>query len=112
MALVDQTATQLLAQLESGELTSVQLGKEFLQRVRRHDDAVKAFLRVDAEAVLARAEEIDRRRGEGKPIGLHREIEELQKKASFIRISSAALAESHVHDVIVTKQAPNYRFED
>lgn len=36
-------------------------------------------------------------------------IEELRKKAKFVRISSAGLRESHVHDVIITKEAPNYR---
>ncbi len=36
-------------------------------------------------------------------------IEELQQKARFVRISSAGLRESHVHDVIITKEAPNYR---
>ncbi len=38
-------------------------------------------------------------------------IEELQEKAQFIRITSASLKESHVHDVIITKEAPNYRIE-
>ncbi len=38
-------------------------------------------------------------------------IAELQKKRAFMRISSAALRESHVHDVIITKEAPNYRIE-
>ncbi len=37
-----------------------------------------------------------------------RTIEELRKKAKFIRITSAGLRESHVHDVIITKEAPNY----
>ncbi len=36
-------------------------------------------------------------------------IPELQKKARFVRISAAGLRESHVHDVIITKEAPNYR---
>lgn len=36
-------------------------------------------------------------------------IEELRQKAKFVRISSAGLRESHVHDVIITKEAPNYR---
>jgi len=40
-----------------------------------------------------------------------RTIEELQTKRKFIRITSAALRESHVHDVIITKEAPNYRIE-
>jgi IMP dehydrogenase len=38
-------------------------------------------------------------------------IPELQEKAQFLRITSAGLRESHVHDVIITKEAPNYRLE-
>ncbi|MCA1624518.1 MAG: IMP dehydrogenase [Acidobacteria bacterium] len=38
-------------------------------------------------------------------------IKELQENAKFIRITSAGLRESHVHDVIITKEAPNYRIE-
>jgi IMP dehydrogenase len=38
-------------------------------------------------------------------------ISELQQKARFIRITSSGLRESHVHDVIITKEAPNYRLE-
>ncbi|MDE3170983.1 MAG: IMP dehydrogenase [Acidobacteriota bacterium] len=38
-------------------------------------------------------------------------IRELQEKARFIRISQAGLRESHVHDVIITREAPNYRLE-
>ncbi|MGQ9508487.1 MAG: IMP dehydrogenase [Thermodesulfobacteriota bacterium] len=38
-------------------------------------------------------------------------ILELQEKARFIRITSSGLKESHVHDVIITKEAPNYRLE-
>jgi IMP dehydrogenase len=40
-----------------------------------------------------------------------RNIRELQQKARFLRISPAGLRESHVHDVIITKEAPNYRVE-
>ncbi|MCX6565446.1 MAG: IMP dehydrogenase [Candidatus Aminicenantes bacterium] len=40
-----------------------------------------------------------------------RTIAELQERGRFIRISSAGLKESHVHDVIITKEAPNYRHE-
>jgi len=36
-------------------------------------------------------------------------IQDLQQKAVFRRISSQGLRESHVHDVIITKEAPNYR---
>jgi IMP dehydrogenase len=40
-----------------------------------------------------------------------RTIGELQSRARFIRITSFGLKESHVHDVLVTKEAPNYRTE-
>jgi IMP dehydrogenase len=38
-------------------------------------------------------------------------LEELRTKSRFVRITSAGLRESHVHDVIITKEAPNYRLE-
>ncbi|MBW2591600.1 MAG: IMP dehydrogenase [Deltaproteobacteria bacterium] len=40
-----------------------------------------------------------------------RDLDELREKARFIKISAAGLRESHVHDVIITKEAPNYRLE-
>jgi len=40
-----------------------------------------------------------------------RTLPELHQKARFIRITSSGLRESHVHDVIITKEAPNYRLE-
>jgi IMP dehydrogenase len=38
-------------------------------------------------------------------------IKDLHRKAQFIRISTFGLRESHVHDVIITKESPNYRME-
>jgi len=38
-------------------------------------------------------------------------IGELQERAKFLRVTVAGLRESHVHDVIITKEAPNYRLE-
>jgi len=38
-------------------------------------------------------------------------IAELQQNARFVRISGAGLRESHVHDVLITREAPNYRVE-
>lgn len=38
-----------------------------------------------------------------------KDIPELRKKARFVQITAAGLKESHVHDVIITKEAPNYR---
>ena len=40
-----------------------------------------------------------------------RTIAELQERAKFLRVSIAGLKESHVHDVTITKEAPNYRLE-
>ena len=41
-----------------------------------------------------------------------RTLKELREKARFVRITQAGLRESHVHDVIITKEAPNYRVEN
>jgi IMP dehydrogenase len=38
-------------------------------------------------------------------------IEELREKGRFLKITAAGLRESHVHDVIITKEAPNYRVD-
>jgi IMP dehydrogenase len=38
-------------------------------------------------------------------------ISQLRNEAKFLRVTSAGLRESHVHDVIITKEAPNYRLE-
>jgi IMP dehydrogenase len=37
------------------------------------------------------------------------DLAELKSKSRFIRVSPAGLAEGHVHDVIMTKEPPNYR---
>jgi IMP dehydrogenase len=41
-----------------------------------------------------------------------RTLEELHTKSRFLRISAAGMRESHAHDVIITKEAPNYRLGD
>jgi len=38
-------------------------------------------------------------------------LKELQERSRFVRITSAGLRESHVHDVVITREAPNYRAE-
>ena len=37
------------------------------------------------------------------------DIPEMKKNARFVRMTSVGLKESHVHDVIITKESPNYR---
>jgi IMP dehydrogenase len=39
------------------------------------------------------------------------DIEAMRTKTQFVRITSAGIRESHVHDVMVTKEAPNYQRE-
>ena len=36
-------------------------------------------------------------------------IEDMRQHAKFVKITSAGMKESHVHDVTITKEAPNYR---
>jgi IMP dehydrogenase len=43
-------------------------------------------------------------------LGLER-IDEMRSKANFVQITSAGMRESHVHDVQITKEAPNYRVD-
>ncbi len=38
-------------------------------------------------------------------------IQELQTKSRMVKITAAGLKESHVHDVIIVKEAPNYKLE-
>jgi IMP dehydrogenase len=40
-----------------------------------------------------------------------RDLPELQKNARFVRITQASLREGHVHDVVITKEAPNYQID-
>jgi len=41
-----------------------------------------------------------------------KDLAELRKKAQIVEITPAGLRESHVHDVIITKEAPNYRIDN
>ncbi len=70
MSVLRQSATELLAKLNAGEVTSVELTQAHLDQIKQHDGQVKAFLRVDPAAALARAKEIDERRKAKKPLGL------------------------------------------
>jgi IMP dehydrogenase len=39
-------------------------------------------------------------------------IDDLRTQKQFVRITAAGLRESHAHDVVITKEAPNYRIEN
>jgi aspartyl-tRNA(Asn)/glutamyl-tRNA(Gln) amidotransferase subunit A len=67
--MISKSASKLVRQLAAGEITSAELTRSYLDRIGCCDGRVKAFLRVDPAAALARAEEIDARRKAGKPVG-------------------------------------------
>ena len=69
MALVDLTAAKLLADLERGRVTSVEVTQAYLDHIDRHDGQVKAYLRVDRDPALAQAAQVDRKRKAGLPLG-------------------------------------------
>jgi IMP dehydrogenase len=45
-------------------------------------------------------------------VGCNAPSRRLREKARFVKISAAGMRESHVHDVIITKEAPNYRVDN
>lgn len=64
-----QTATEDLLRLQQGDLTTVQLVRDCLDRISATDGQVNAFLEVFPDAALSQAEEIDRRRQTGESLG-------------------------------------------
>ncbi|MFZ5830601.1 MAG: Asp-tRNA(Asn)/Glu-tRNA(Gln) amidotransferase subunit GatA [Planctomycetota bacterium] len=69
MSLVELPATQLLARLNGGEVTSAEVTTAFLDHIAAHDARVGAFLRVDRPSALRQAEGVDARRRAGDPLG-------------------------------------------
>ena len=69
MQLLERSATELVAAMRHGDVTSVQVTEAFLARIEQVDRAVNAFLRVDRDGALARAADVDARRRAGRPLG-------------------------------------------
>jgi len=67
--LTERSATELLAQLDAGRLTAVELVQACLDRIHERDGAIRAFLRVDQEGALRQAADVDRRRKAGQAVG-------------------------------------------
>ena len=67
--MIHQTAASLLKTLEDGDATAVEVTQSFLDRIDTHDSQVGAFLTVNKDAALESANDIDRRRKAGQPIG-------------------------------------------
>jgi len=67
--MINKTAAEMSSALASGEVTSVALTKQHLDRIADVDKKVKAFLHVDNESALAQAASVDADRAAGKALG-------------------------------------------
>src|SRR5215471_11235073 len=67
--MIECTATQLIARLAAGAISSETLTRAFLDSIRKRDPQIKAFLHVDEPAALDRAKAIDAKRAQGAPLG-------------------------------------------
>jgi aspartyl-tRNA(Asn)/glutamyl-tRNA(Gln) amidotransferase subunit A len=67
--MLERTATEFLALLNRGEITSEQLTNHYLQRIRTRDPKVRAFLHVDEPRALEQARAVDTRRQRGERLG-------------------------------------------
>ncbi len=69
MSLIERSATDLLGILAQGEASAVEVTQVFLDKIESRDKQIGAFLRVDADAALQQAAEVDRRRQAGETLG-------------------------------------------
>jgi len=69
MTLITQSAAELATALQQGETTSVECTTAFLDRIEATNSTINAFLSVDREGALAKAEAVDADRAQGKPLG-------------------------------------------
>ena len=67
--MIHETAATMLRMLGDGEASSVEITQAFVDQIDRHDAQVGAFLSCNADAALARAEQIDARRKSGESLG-------------------------------------------
>jgi aspartyl-tRNA(Asn)/glutamyl-tRNA(Gln) amidotransferase subunit A len=67
--LLTASAPELLALQEAGDVSAVDIAQAHLDRIAATDDRVHAFLHVTADAALAAAADVDRRRAAGEPLG-------------------------------------------
>ena len=70
MDIVGLSARQLIEKLKSGELSSVDLCKAYIERIKKFEKDVHAWAHFDEKILLEKAEESDNHRKSGKPLGL------------------------------------------
>jgi aspartyl-tRNA(Asn)/glutamyl-tRNA(Gln) amidotransferase subunit A len=68
--MIERTASDLLAALTKGEVTSESITHDYLQVIRDRDSRIKAFLHVDEESALQQARHADAKRKREEPLGL------------------------------------------
>ncbi|RRW70335.1 amidase [Pantoea dispersa] len=68
-ALLDEDATQLAARVRDGEVSARELTQATLDRLEQREPLIQAFCTLTPERALAQAEQIDRRRARGEPLG-------------------------------------------
>ncbi|MCB1082559.1 MAG: Asp-tRNA(Asn)/Glu-tRNA(Gln) amidotransferase subunit GatA, partial [Chlamydiia bacterium] len=64
-----KTARALNEAFVKGELTASEIAAHFLQRIQLLDSDTKAFLNVFSDRIMEKAEKLDKKRAEGKPLG-------------------------------------------
>ena len=69
MSIISRSAADLLRDLDTRQVSSVELVNAYAERICARDGAIRAFLHLDIDAALAQAKEIDDRRAAGKPVG-------------------------------------------
>ena len=69
MTMTTTSATELASALQKGEITSVECTTAFLDRIGSTNPTINAFLSVDRDGALAKAEAVDTARAQGKPLG-------------------------------------------
>lgn len=69
MSLTMMTLAELQGRLNSHEISSVEVTNSCLDAIRRHDELVHAFLRVDRDDAIRQAEAVDQKRIAGQPVG-------------------------------------------
>ena len=69
-SILEKTAVDLIVALRNGEISSFELAKAFIDRTDKVDEKVNAFLHRDDENFLKQAREADKRRENGKQLGI------------------------------------------
>mgnify|MGYP001462109985 FL=1 len=67
--IISITANDLVSKLKSGEVSSVEVCKAYLDRIKKFEKDVKAWAHIDAKSILEKASEKDEYRKSGKPLG-------------------------------------------